>query len=137
MRLDPKTRVLAWRSEIAAELEAAQKELPPLEATHAAAIAETQDVLEDYRDLQHFLNAKLPLNFISGTKASLELSLQMRSEDLRAEVEPAKTRQARANNDLEAARGRVAKLQRALAQIDQIIPPAEESERENAQEETA
>lgn len=121
MKLDPKSRVISWRAEIAAELEAAQKELPPLEAAHAAAIAATQDVLEDYRDLQHYLNAKLPLNFMSGTKASPEVSLRIRSEALRAEVEPAKTRQAGANNDLEIARGRVAELQRAIAQIDIII----------------
>ncbi len=127
MRLDPKTLLQGWRDEIAAELAGAQKEIPALVTAHEAAIAEAQEIAVSYRDLQQLL-AKLHVQNVFGITSQPESPLKLRSEAHRAEVEQAKTKKARAFHDLEAALRKITELERALAQIDHLVPPAEETE---------
>jgi chromosome segregation ATPase len=115
---DPKQHVLGWRGEIEAELEAAKAEVPPLVTAHEAAIAAASEAAEFYREVQKVLRQL----------TNPESAIRIRVNDHRDELDQTKSRAARAGADLEAARIKIKALQRALAQIDFIIPPAEESE---------
>ena len=110
---DPKHLVLTWRAEIAAELEEAQKLVPPLEAAHAEAGAAIREPDDFYSSLHRLLRA---------ADVAPELAISSRLEEYRAQVVEAKSRKATALADLEAARTVVKNLRRALAQIDFVIP---------------
>lgn len=112
----PKDRVLGWRSEIADELVAAQKEMPPLVAAHETATAAASDLADDYRETQKLL----------GQIVNPEGPIRLRSDYHWHELEQAKSRAARALADIQAVRIRIENLQRALAQIDRVMPPADE-----------
>ena len=115
--MTPQERVLSWRAEIAAELEEAVKLVPPLEDAHATAAAAAQAALDDYGAVQRLIGSTVP---------NPETPIRRRSDDHARELDQAKSKRARAFADLQAARSNVTSLQRALAQIDRVIPPADE-----------
>jgi hypothetical protein len=117
--MTPQERILSWRAEIAAELDEATKAVPPLEEIHATAVAAAQVALDDFGAVQRL---------IGPVVSRPEAPIILRSQAHLVEVEHAKSKRARALADLQAARATVTTLQRALAQIDRIVPPAEETE---------
>lgn len=110
---DPKTHVLVWRSEIAEELEGAENEIPALMEAHVAATAAASDAADFHDALQRLLGVEI---------TRPEPAINLRWEDYRREVKEAKSRKAMAAAALEAARTRVVSLQKALAQIDRVVP---------------
>lgn len=131
MTLDPKAIVLSWRAEIAAELEAATKALPPLVASHEAASAAADEAAADNRALLELLGkaqGKAISDFLGITQfLYLEGPLGLRAREYADRVDQARSLRARTLGELEAAREKVRTLRRALAQLDLIVPPADES----------
>lgn len=116
---DPKQRILTWRAEIATELQEAVKLVPPLEDAHSTAEAAAHAALADYGEVQRL---------IGPVVSQPEAPFRLRIDAHLTEVEQAKSRRTRALADLQAARMKVAGLQRALGQIDRIIAPADAGE---------
>jgi hypothetical protein len=115
---DPTAVVIAWRDEIAAELEEATKAVPPLEVALAEAVSAVREALEYYNAVHGLLRAGI---------VALEAPIQLRLEELHRELDDAKSRKASAVSALKAAKDRVRKLRLALMQINGAIP-AEETE---------
>lgn len=117
---DPKAKakavVLGFRAEIAAELDEAEKALPALVTAHDSAAAEAQAIAEEYRDVQQLL----------GAVDRHAPALSLREGFHRQKLDQAKSLKARALVDVEAARAKIKDLQRALDQIDRVVPPADE-----------
>jgi hypothetical protein len=116
--MTPQERVLSWRAEIAVELGEATKAVPPLEEIHATAVVAAQAALDDFGAVQRLIGPAVPRP---------ETPIILRSQAHLMEVDLAKSRRARALANLQASRAAVTTLQRALAQIDRIVPPAEEA----------
>ena len=126
---DLKALILSWRAEIAAELEEATKALPPLQAASKAATAAADEAASAYRELQQLLGKALSVTGFLGTQYQyLEGPIGIRANGVAMEVDQAKSQRARALADLELARAKVTSLQRSLAQIDRVIPPAAETQ---------
>jgi hypothetical protein len=116
---DPKAHVLSWGKEILEELEAAKDEIPPLVKAHEDATTAAREAVEFRDALEHLLGVEI-------TRA--EPAIHIRWDDHRRDVKDAKSRQVMAAAALEATRAKVASLQRALEQIDRVVPPAESEE---------
>jgi len=125
--LDPKTEALALRAEIQAKLTEAQKAIPALQAAHEATSAAITEGALNHRNMQRLLLK--PFNTQSGERfESAEPEINLYLDDLWTKLDQAKSIRARALADLEAARITVKNLERALAQLDRAIPPADEAE---------
>ena len=126
--IDPKSIVLSWRAEIAAELAEAEKALPPLQAAHEAAKAAADEATAAHVALNQFLGKVTSETDIIGNPRFkvLEGALGWRAAEVGWLADRAKQQRARALGDLEVARAKLASLRRALAQIDLVAPPADE-----------
>lgn len=119
MTQDTTQRLSAWRDEIAAELAGVKDALSPFESALGSAIAAQHKAAIAYSDTQHALR---PLG------GRLEGPLAVRAQAHLAEVEAAGSRSARLRADVEVAQRRVEELESALAQLDELLAPAEEAE---------
>ncbi len=119
--LDPKSLVLGWRSEFAAELEAVQKTLPPLQAAIDAAADKVSAASAEYQSVIKLLLK--PVHTQNGTRyESTESLINMRLDELRSKIDEAKSRLARAKADLDVARTKADYLKAAIRQIDRAVP---------------
>jgi hypothetical protein len=128
--IDPKAVIASWRLEIEAEFAEAQRALPPLQTAYDVATAAADEAASAHRAIQELLGkAQGTTDFLGVTKFQyLEGALGLRVNEYAKEVDRAKSLRARALADLEAARSNVTTLRRAIAQIDLINPPADESQ---------
>jgi chromosome segregation ATPase len=116
--------ILNLRAQRQSEFTEAQKVIPALQAAHEATAAAVRKTTDNYQAVINLLLK--PVQKENGTRYEIAESLNYSDlEELRSKIDEAKSLQARALADLDAARSEVAKLQRSLNQIDRAIPVEE------------
>jgi chromosome segregation ATPase len=107
-----------WHTELVDELAQARDALPSLHSEFDVAEAAARQTTIAYRELQATL----------AGAGRLAAPITMRLAAREADRDAARGRGAKARGVLEAARGRVAELERAVAQLDALLIPADAEE---------